>query len=43
MQSLKEQIKEIHKEVAESQWKIMWGKFIEETVKEIISKSLNDD
>ena len=42
MQSLNEQIKEIHKEVAESQWKIMWGKSIEETAKEIINKCLYD-
>ena len=43
MQSLQEQIKEIHNKVAENQWKIMWGKSIEETVKEIIEKCLYDD
>ena len=42
MQSLKEQIKEIHDGIAESQWKIMWGKSIEETVKEIVNKCFND-
>ena len=42
MQSLKEQIKEIHDGIAESQWKIMWGKSIEETVKEIIDKCFDD-
>ena len=42
MQSLKEQIKEIHNGIAESQWKIMYGKSIEETVKEIIDKCLDD-
>ena len=43
MQNLEEQIKEIHNRLAESQWKIMWGKSIEETVKEIINKCLCDD
>lgn len=43
MQSLQEQIKEIHNKVAESQWEIMWGKSIEETVKEIIDKCLYND
>ena len=43
MQSLTEQIKEIHNKVAESQWKIMWGKSIEETAKEIIDKCLYED
>ena len=42
MQSLKEQIKEIHNGIAESQWKIMCGKSIEETIKEIINKCLDD-
>ena len=42
MQNLEEQIKEIHNRLAESQWKIMWGKSIEETVKEIINKCLDD-
>ena len=43
MQNLKEQIKEIHSGIAESQWEIIWGKSIEETVKEIINKCLYDD
>ena len=42
MQSLKEQIKKIHNGIAESQWKIMCGKSIEETVKEIVDKCLDD-
>jgi len=43
MQSLAKQIEEIHNRVAESQWKIMWGKSIEETAKEIINKCLYGD
>lgn len=43
MQSLTEQIKEIYNKVAESQWKIMWEKSIEETAKEIINKCLYDN
>ncbi len=43
MQNLQEQIKEIYNKVAESQWKIMWGKSIEETATEIINKCLYDD
>ena len=43
MQSLTEQIKKIHNKVAESQWKIMWGKSIEETAKEIIDKCFYED
>ena len=43
MQSLTEQIREIHNKVAESQWKIIWGKSIEETAKEIINKCLYDN
>lgn len=42
MQSLTEQIKEIHNKIAESQWKIMWGKSIEETAKEIIDKCFEE-
>ena len=42
MKSLNEQIKGIYKGLAESQWKNMWGKSIEETAKEIINKCLYD-
>ena len=43
MQNLEEQIKKIHNRLAGSQWKIMWGKSIEETAKEIIDKCLYED
>lgn len=38
MKTLKEQVEEIYNNIAESQWKITWNKSIEETVREIVEK-----
>lgn len=43
MQILKEQIDNIYNDIANSQWEIMWGKSIEETVKEIINRCTQKD
>ena len=43
MQNLKEQIEEIYYNIAESQWKNVWGKSIEETVKEIIERCIQNN
>jgi hypothetical protein len=43
MQNLKEQIDNIYNNIAQSQWEIMWGKSIEETVKEIIDRCTQKD
>jgi len=43
MKTLKEQVEEIYNNVAESQWKIMWGKSIEETVRAIIEKYIQNN
>ena len=43
MQNLKEQIEEIYNNIAESQWKIIWGKSIEETVREIVERCIQNN
>lgn len=43
MKTLKEQVEEIYNNIAESQWKIMWDKSIEETVKEIIERCIQSN